>query len=167
MIDEIKDWGEDEKPSETFDSLENANKVFVVHGHDDSARKTVARFLQGLQLKPIILHEQSSRGCTIIEKFEDYADVSFAVVLLTPDDLGALAKNRDELKHRARQNVILELGFFIGKLGRKRVCLIVNDNVEWPLDYVGVIYAKWHDAGGWKTKLTQELKVAGFNVDTN
>src|ERR1035438_6975181 len=66
-------------------------KVFVVHGHDDEAKEKVARFLERLKLEPIILHEQPNEGRTVIEKFEVFADVGFAVVLLTPDDVGALA----------------------------------------------------------------------------
>lgn len=98
-------------------------KVFVVHGHDNEAKEGVARFLYKLGLEPIILHEQASAGRTVIEKFETYSHgVAFAVVLLTPDDLGAAAADVSNLRSRARQNVIMELGYFIGKLGRMRVC---------------------------------------------
>ena len=102
----------------------STNQVFVIHGHDESARESVARFLEKLELEPIILHEQPNKGRTIIEKFEDYADVRFAVVLLTPDDVGAVKDRADDLRPRARQNVVFEFGFFIGKLGRERVCAL-------------------------------------------
>ena len=125
---------------------------------DDSA-------IQGLE--PVILHEQVNRGRTIIEKFEDFADVDFAVVLLTPDDMGRKKDEKTDLNPRARQNVILELGFFLGKLGRQRVCPIVKGDVETPSDYDGVVYTDLDDAGGWKMKLVQELKDAGFVIDTN
>ena len=145
----------------------NGIKVFVVHGRDESARETVARFLDRLRLDPIILHEKSNEGHTIIEKLVLNADVSFAVVLLTPDDVGGPAGNGDELRPRARQNVIFELGFFIGKLGRNRVCTFIKDTVETPSDYDGIVYTRMDDAGGWKTKLVQELKAAGFAIDAN
>ena len=148
---------------------ENRNriKVFVIHGHDEAARETVARFLERLGLEPVILHEQANKGRTIIEKFEDHADVAFAVVLLTPDDIGGLNDGQLELRSRARQNVILELGFFLGKLGRQRVCPLVKGDVETPSDYDGVVYTRQDDAGAWKMKLVQELRAAEFDVDAN
>ena len=97
---------------ERVDKKAGGNRVFVIHGCDEAIRETVARFLEKLDLEPIILHEQPNKGCRIIEKFEDHTVVDFAVVLLTPDALGALAANGDDLKPRARQNVILKLGFF-------------------------------------------------------
>lgn len=171
MIDEIEEyWEEDEQPSKALNAgLQTAvdkRKVFVIHGHDDSARESVARFLETLELRPVVLHEEPNKGRTIIEKFEAHADVGFAVVLLTPDDVGKSA-NDDELKPRARQNVILELGFFIGKLNRNRVCPFVKGDLETPSDYDGVIYTKLDDSDGWKTKLIRELKAAGYDIDAN
>lgn len=133
-------------------------KVFVVHGHDEAAKEATARFLERLDLQPIILHEQSSGGRTIIEKFEKYSgDVGFAVILLTPDDLGAARKEKDKLQPRARQNVVLELGYFLGRLARNRVCALYKGGVELPSDIQGVIYVEMDDAGAWRTKLAQEL----------
>ena len=149
------------------DRKSGSDRVFVIHGRDEAPRETVARFLEKLGLEPVILHEQANRGRTIIEKFEDHADVAFAVVLLTPDDRGELRDGKPDLKPRARQNVILELGFFLGKLGRSRVCPLVKGDVETPSDYDGVVYTKLDDAGGWKMKLVRELKAAGFDVDAN
>lgn len=145
----------------------DAHRVFVIHGHNVAARETVARFLQELALQPVILHEQPNKGRTIIEKFEDYANVRFAVVLLTPDDVGARVDEQSELNPRARQNVILELGFFLGKLGRKSVCALKMRDVETPSDYDGVVYVDFDDAGAWKWILVRELKAAGFGIDTN
>ena len=174
MIEEIEEYWEEENGGQTssyFPHQEDdtliSNKVFIVHGHDESVRETVARFLEKLQIDPIILHEQPNQGRTIIEKFEDYTDVVFAVVLLTPDDLGTPKDRRDDLEFRARQNVVFELGFFIGKLGRSKVCTLVKGTVETPSDYDGVVYTELDDAGGWKTKLVQELKAAGFNIDAD
>lgn len=99
-------------------------RLFVVHGRNEGIRESVARFLESLGLPVTILHEQPNKGRTIIEKFEDYADdVGFAVVLLTGDDRGGLAETPPKgFLPRARQNVILELGFFLGKIDRERVC---------------------------------------------
>jgi predicted nucleotide-binding protein len=140
-------------------------KVFIVHGHDDQAKETVARFLERLKLEPIILHEQANEGRTVIEKFEVYADVGFAVVLLTPDDVGAPVSERETLKPRARQNVVLELGYFLGKLKRNRVCALYKKGVEIPSDMSGVLYVELDSAGGWTIKLAQELSAAGIPIN--
>jgi len=149
--------------------IESASrKVFVVHGHNEAVRETCARFLEKLGLEPIILHEKPNAGRTIIEKFHDYADVGFAVILLTGDDKGAL-KDSDlaSLQLRARQNVILELGFFIAKLGRARVCALYENGVELPSDYNGVIFVPLDSSGAWRFQLGRELKASGIDVDLN
>ena len=145
--------------------IAKTNKIFIVHGHDAEAKEMVARYVQRLKLDPIILHEQASGGKTIIEKFEVFSDVGFAVVLLTPDDVGASIDNQKTLKNRARQNVIMELGYFLGKLGRHRVCALYKSGVEMPSDYQGVVYTELDQAGAWKTKLAQELVEAGFSIN--
>ena len=142
-------------------------KIFVVHGHDDASRESVARFLESLTFEAIVLHEQSDKGRTIIEKIEDHSDVSFAVVLMTPDDLGAAKTEIECLRPRARQNVIFELGYFIGRLGRKNVYALKNPEVETPSDYDGVVYTNLDASGGWKLNLIRELKSAGFEFDAN
>ena len=153
--------------SDRIDKGSGSSRVFIIHGHDEAAREAVARFLEKLRLEPIILHEQSNSGRTMIEKFEAHGDVSFAVVLLTPDDVGAAINDKDKLECRARQNVILELGFFIGRLGRERVCALKKHDVETPSDYNGVAYIDLDDAGGWKMRLIAELQSAGLDVDAN
>ncbi|WP_321927202.1 nucleotide-binding protein [Burkholderia sp. BCC1998] len=142
-----------------------SRRVFVVHGHDGEARETVARFLTAMGFEPVILHEQANQGRTIIEKFEAHGDVGFAVVLLTPDDEGR-AKG-GELQSRARQNVVLELGYFIGKLGRGKVCALKRGELELPSDYLGVVWERMDDGGGWKLALARELKAAGHIIDGN
>lgn len=111
---------EDNKPRGTLKSnnFQNSKDIFIVHGHDEAARESATRFLEKLDLNPIILHEKPNQGQTIIEKFETNSNVGFAVILLTPDDLGASKVSPMETKPRARQNVILELGYFLGKLCR-------------------------------------------------
>ena len=131
--------------------------VFVVHGRDARTKSLVSSFLKSIDLIPVILHEQSNKGRTIIEKFEQHADVEFAVVLLTPDDLGGPQSGDGVLEPRARQNVIFELGYFIGRLGRDRVCAITKGSVEIPSDYSGVLYIPLDDEGAWMTTLKMEL----------
>lgn len=144
-----------------------SNKVFVVHGHDEGALQGLARFLEKLGLEAIVLREQVDQGRTIIEKFEACASgVGFAVVLLTPDDVGG-AVSSQKPNARARQNVIFELGYFAGKLGRGKVCLLRKGSVEIPSDLYGVIYTEMDTAEGWQTKLVKELKAAKLQFDTN
>jgi Predicted nucleotide-binding protein containing TIR-like domain len=148
-------------------NIPTSNKVFIVHGHDEGALHGLARFLEKLNLEVIILKEQPNQGRTIIEKYEASADeVAFAVVLLTPDDFGS-AVNEAGQTQRARQNVIFELGYFAGKLGRGRVCLLRKGNVEIPSDLFGVVYTEMDNAEGWKAALVKELKAAKLDFDAN
>ena len=171
-VEEVHENVEEKNEFSTIDLAQRqkgsgSKRVFVIHGRDKATRETVARFLDQLELDPIILHEQPNEGRTIIEKIEAYADVGFAVVLLTPDDVGRLVTNENEFMPRARQNVILELGYFLGKLGRERVCVLKKRGVETPSDYDGVVYTELDAAGAWKMELFQELKRAGMDVDAN
>lgn len=143
-----------------------ALRVFVVHGHDYGPRDSVARLLSRLGFDPVILDEQPNKGRTIIEKFVDYTNVAYAVVVMTPDDMGA-QKGGGTAKPRARQNVVLELGFFIGRLGRDHVAAVVVGNVEQPSDVQGVLYIPFDAAGAWRGKLAREMKEAGLPVDFN
>ena len=141
-------------------------KAFVVHGHDEGAREAVARFLERIGFEAIILHERPNKGRTLITKFsEEAAGVGFAVVLITPDDPGK-AERAVDLGPRARQNVVFELGFFIGKLGPERVVAVVKGDVELPSDYDGVLYVSL-DKEDWQNKLGMELQAAGFEFDWN
>ena len=142
-------------------------RVFIVHGHDEAAKETVARFVERLGLTPVILHEQANSGNTTIEKLEAHMDVDFAVVLLTPDDVGSSASAPSSPKSRARQNVVLELGLFVGVLGRKKVCALHKGDLELPSDYHGVLYVPMDDTGGWKLLLAREIRDAGLDVDMN
>lgn len=147
---------------------EKSKRVFVVHGHDGEARETVARFLSKVQLEPVILHEQPNRGRTIIEKVEANDDVGFAVILLTPDDLGRAAKDVEAaLEPRARQNVLLELGYFMAALGRENICALKRGRVEIPTDIFGVVWTDLDDAGAWRQALARELDAAGYRIDWN
>lgn len=140
-------------------------KAFVVHGHDEAAKEKTARFLEKLNLKPIILSECGGID-SIIKKIEMYSDVSFAVVLLTPDDEGRKVGSA-EMKPRARQNVILELGYFIAQLGTENVFVLKKGNIELPSDYDGIMYISMDDGDTWKMKLAKEIKFIGIDVDLN
>jgi len=154
--------------SATVSSGPKGHKIFLVHGHDDRALHETARFLEKLRQEVIILREQPNKGRTLIEKFENYADVGFAIVLLTPDDKGGPKDSpASDLKSRARQNVVFELGYFIGRLGRNRVCALYLEGVEIPSDYSGVLYTKMDTSGAWRLEIAKELKAAGLPVDMN
>ena len=143
------------------------NKIFIVHGRDEHLRTQVENVLRALGLEPIILQEQANNGKTIIEKIEECTDVGFGIVLYTPCDEGRLKSEDGELKPRARQNVVLEHGYLMAKLGRERVCCLVSKNVEFPSDIQGIGYIPAKDVDQWKYKLAQELKAAGFDIDMN
>ena len=140
--------------------------AFIVHGRDGHPREAVARFLERIGFRAVVLHEQPNGGQTIIEKFERHGNVGFAVVLLTPDDVGGLAGDAGQ-RPRARQNVILELGYFIGKLGRSRVVALKAGDIELPSDFVGVAYQEFDAGGGWQRQLAGELQAAGYDIDWN
>ncbi|MBA6413667.1 nucleotide-binding protein [Parahaliea sp. F7430] len=141
--------------------------VFIVHGHDEQAKESTARFIEKLGLNAIILHEQPNEGKTIIEKLEKHTEASFAVVLFTPDDVGAKSSDSSNLNTRARQNVLVELGYMAAKIGRDRVCVLRKGDVEMPSDLIGVLYIDIDSAGAWRLSLAKELKVAGLRVDLN
>ena len=141
-------------------------RVFIVHGHDNEAKTEVARVIEKLGLQAIILHEQASSGTTIIEKIERFSDVGFAVVLYTPCDEGH-SKKETISQDRARQNVVFEHGYLIGKLGRNRVCALVKGTIETPGDISGVVYVPMDNAGAWKYKLVDEMNAVDFKLDKN
>ena len=146
-------------------ALDN-EKVFVVHGHNDSVRDNVAGVISTLDLEPIILHEKANQGQTLVEKFLRHSDVGFAVIIMTADDTGKA--NTEETPHpRARQNVVFEWGYFVGKLGRERVCALYEQGIEPPSDLHGIVYIALDAAGHWRFNLVKELKAAGYSVDAN
>jgi predicted nucleotide-binding protein len=142
--------------------------VFVVHGHDSAQLTATVNAITKLTGKtPVVLHEQPDGGRTVIEKFEDHAgSASFAVALLTADDFGR-AKDAANDQPRARQNVILEAGYFMGRLGRSRVVLVYEEGVELPSDLAGLIYEEIDPAGRWKFELGKEMRAAGVDADLN
>jgi predicted nucleotide-binding protein len=145
------------------------NKIFVVHGHNEEMKQVVARTVEKLGFNPVILHEQANEGKTIIEKFEKHSyEASFAIILLSPDDKGsAVGSFPDKAKLRARQNVILEMGYFIGKLGRDKVFVLHKESTDFelPSDIMGILYTPYNS--NWKFELVKELRACGYEVDAN
>lgn len=147
-----------------------SKKVFVVYGHDDTARLQLEAMLRRWDLEPIILDQQASAGQTIIEKLEEYgSDVGYAIVLATPDDEGK-AKTEAELKPRVRQNVVLEMGMFLAKLGREKVAILLKEtpNFEKPSDIQGLVYIPYQNrVDDVAISLIRELARQGYNIDPN
>jgi len=162
------------KPEANFSDLQKtkektnllSDKIFIVHGQDDNSKLVLENMLREMGLEPIILHKQANKGNTIIEKFEEHADdVEFAFVLFTPDDVGGKMGNQQEQKPRARQNVVLEFGYFLGKLGRRRVCYLYKEGVELPADMHGLVYVKFSSSPeeGYR-QIRKELIAAGYKL---
>jgi len=151
-------------------STSTSKNVFIVHGHNEEMKHSVARVLDKLKLNPIILHEQPSKGKTIIDKLGVNSDVIYAIVLLSADDIAYNKTSEPETaKFRARQNVIFELGYFIGKLGQEKVIALheIGSELEIPSDYTGVLFVPFDKQGKWQFDIVRELKSIGINVDAN
>lgn len=161
-------WSDEyeKSPSRDIKTSICTKDIFIIHGHNEEMKQSVARLIEKLGLNPIILHEKPNKGKTIIEKFENHAEVNFAIALISADDK-VLLKNED--KFVPRQNVIFEMGFFIGKLGRDRVVALYEENkkIEILTDYKGVLYIPYDIKGTWKYDLIKEFKEAGFVIDMN
>ena len=164
-------YGELRDPASTHASPTLSNRVFVVHGHDTQLKTDVEQFLHEIGLEPVVLHRQPDEGATIIEKFEKNADVGFAFVLLTPDevaytvDQANVPDSQRMTERRARPNVIFEFGYFVGRLGRSRVCCLHKGDVAVPSDLNGLVYKKVDDSievQGYS--IIRELKAAGYTV---
>lgn len=152
-------------------SQPNSKKVFVVHGHDEIAKTNLEVFLHEIGLEPVVLHRQADAGLTIIEKFEKHSDVGYAFIILTPDEISYLKSDhlKDEkdriIEYRARQNVIFEFGYFVGKLGRSRVCCLYTGNIALPSDVSGMIYKKFTNSiEEVAYSIIKDLKVSGYAI---
>lgn len=144
-------------------------KVFVVYGHDPDSRAQLEAMLRRWDLEPLILDQLPSEGQTIIEKLEKHTnDANFAVVLATPDDIGYRVGHEGEKAHRARQNVVLELGMMLSKLGRRNVAILLKDqeNMERPSDIQGLIYIPFKDSvTDGAVLLAKEMAAQGYKID--
>lgn len=148
-----------------------SNKVFVVHGHDEISKTNLEIFLKEIGLDPVVLHRQADEGQTIIEKFEKHSDVGYAFILLTPDECAYLSSEQNlpeserKIEFRARPNVIFEFGYFVGKLGRKRVCCLHKGSVSLPSDVSGMIYKAYNSSIEEAAySITKDLKAAGYKL---
>lgn len=163
IFKEIGEFSKDKKNNN--EKLEKSNEVFIVHGKDELLKTKIARFIENLGLKAVILHEQANEGKTIIEKLEASSSrAGYAIILYTPCDKGCY-KDENELKSRARQNVVFEHGYFVAKLGRGKVAAIVKGDLEIPSDISGIVYIS--DGDNWEMKLAMEMKKAGLSIDLN
>lgn len=169
IIDELTIFAINDRPKENdvIKAPINRSKVFIVHGHDDGAKEAAARLIDKLGFKAVILHEQVDSGATITEKLEKHTDVGFAIVLYTACDVGSVKSKPDNLKPRARQNVIFEHGLLIGKIGRQNVVALVKGDVEIPNDISGVVYKSMDAGSAWKYSIAREMKNSGYDVDMN
>lgn len=158
---------EDAEPPVTPVAPTAESAVFVIHGHDDARKTEVARLLERTGAHPVtILHEQPNAGRTLIEKFEEHAsEAGFAVAILTADDEGG--PMGDEPQPRGRQNVVFEMGFFFGRLGRARTAVLYEPGVELPSDIKGLVYIELGAGGAWQFALLKELRAAGLDFDLN
>ena len=156
---------DDEVDEDAPDLRAARSEIFIVHGRDEGHKEAVARLVQDLtNRRPVILHEQASGGDTIIEKLERATSTAaFAIVIATGDDVGRFKEANDD-RPRARQNVVLELGYFFGLLGRRNVLLLFEPDVERPSDTDGIVHVELDSSRGWRIALANELENEGFTV---
>jgi predicted nucleotide-binding protein len=164
-------FGESRRPKAVASSGALSNRIFIVHGHDHATKTELEVFLTSLGMEPVVLHRQPDQGRTLIEKFEQHSHVGFAFILLTPDDVGYTADQetlpdaRRKKDVRARPNVIFEFGYFVGRLGRERVCCLIKGDVARPSDIEGLVYkpiTESIEAIGFS--IIKELKAAGYTM---
>ena len=168
-VEKILDCNKSRENNTTQNISNNKNKVFVVYGHDIASRNELEAMLRRWKLEPLILDQLPSGGTTIIEKLEKYTqEVNFAIILATPDDIGYQKNHEDEKKSRARQNVVLELGMMLAKLGRERVVILLKNQseMERPSDIQGLLYIPFTDSvSDGKVNLAKELNNKGYTID--
>jgi len=143
----------------------NTKNILIVHGHNDSVKDKVASFISKLGIEPIILNEQINRGQTLLEKFEEYSDISVAIIIFTNEDMG---NNNDESEYekKARQNMIFEVGYFLGELGDRNMIVIAEQGVILPSVLEGYDYFKMDSEEKWKKDIAEKLKdMKRFNID--
>lgn len=138
----------------------HGNTVFIIHGHDHYLKTEVQLLLERVGVLNVVLHEKADGGRNIIDKLiEESNSANYAIALISPDD------TLNDGSKRARQNVILEIGYFLGKLGKSRVRLIKKGESEMPSDLNGILYENYDKSGSWKLKLCKELLYAGIALD--
>lgn len=152
----------------TASSIQN-RKVFVVYGHDNNARTQLEAMLRRWDLEPLILDQLISSGQTIIEKLEEYTQqANFGIVLATPDDIGYPKNDESKKQYRVRQNVVLELGMLLSRIGRDKVAILLSqaEDMEKPSDIDGLIYIPFKDnVEETKLSLAKEMQNNGYALD--
>jgi predicted nucleotide-binding protein len=162
----------DAPSSATISSSTNVNskrKVFIVHGKDETMKKALVDALEMLWLEPIVLHQQPNRGEDLVEQFASYSAVSFAVILLSPDEYTCTkGETVDKRRFRSGQDVIFELGFFVGRLGEGNVLALFKESADFevPLNHTGLLFAPFDEKASWKMRLLTALASSGFDVNT-
>ena len=155
-------------PTVMFDQPQlSGGDILLIHGRDEATKESLLEFLEKLGLRPLVLHEQPDGGKSLIEKSAEFSNIHFAIILITPDDIAAPRHKPKERQARVSQNVIFELGYFMGKLGRGRVCALYKEGVEIPSDYSGTVYIPMDSRGGWRLLVAKEIKQAGIEIDLN
>ena len=150
--------------------IEETKKIFIVHGRNINMRDKVSSLIGRLKLDYVILESEHNGGTTILEKFlKNSADCEYAIVLFSADDIGRLYDSDEKEKFRTRQNVILELGYFLGIVGRKNIVILheTGKQIEKPSDFDGIVYEPFDEYGAWKTKLIKEMRNAKIHIDYN
>lgn len=144
-------------------------KVFVVYGHDTNARTQLEAMLRRWDLEPLILDQLISSGQTIIEKLEEYtSQANFGIVLATPDDVGYPKADETKKQFRVRQNVVLELGMLLSRIGRNKVAILISQEepMEKPSDINGLIYIPFkNNVEEAKLSLAKEMQNNGYMLD--
>jgi Predicted nucleotide-binding protein containing TIR -like domain len=170
LINEVKEtMAKNQEIKNTIASSDSSKYVFVVHGHNEGRLAEVENFIRTLGFEPIVLFKEADAGQTIIEKIESYSSKAcYAIVLYTKCDVGYLGDHKDEAKPRARQNVVFEHGYLMAKLGRKRICALVDgDDIETPSDINGILYQKFDSEGMWRYRIAKNMTAGGISVDMN
>lgn len=164
LLERTELFTEDPSVMPPTNSTTSGDAVFIVHGHGRFEHE-VARVVDDAGAEPIILQEQIHGGsATLIEKLEREAQkCGYAIVIYTGDDVGKAQNSAGELTLRARENVVLELGYFIGKLGRDLVTVLHDPKVQFPSDFMGVGYYPLDEGGAWKVQIQRELRRAGVS----
>jgi len=141
--------------------------VLLIHGRDEATKESLLEFLEKLGLRPLVLHDQPDGGRNLLEEFGESPDIDFAIILITPDDIAAPRHKPNEKEVRASQNVIFEFGYFLGKLGRGKVCVLYKEGVEIPSDSSVLVTIPMDSRGGWRLLVAKEIKRAGIEIDLN
>lgn len=135
-------------------------KIFIIHGHDEGLKREVQLLISRAGVDDVVLHERPDKGRTLIDKLiEEGQGAAYVIALLSPDD-----KVLDGTS-RARQNVILEIGYFLGKLGKSKIRLLKKGDIEIPSDLQGILYTEVDRDGAWRMKLLKEMKSEGIHID--